>query len=81
MERIGVTGAAGFIGSHTCARLLREGYSVVGVDDFSFGSLANIEPCLEHSRFEFEKLDATRRLAGPSRRLLILPTHRACLSS
>ena len=47
MKRVGVTGAAGFIGSHLCERLLAEGYEVVGVDDLSYGSIANIAPCLE----------------------------------
>jgi UDP-glucose 4-epimerase len=37
-----VTGAAGFIGSHICDRLLAEGYSVVGIDDLSSGKLSNL---------------------------------------
>jgi UDP-glucose 4-epimerase len=61
MTRIGVTGAAGFIGSHLCARLVAEGHSVVGVDDFSFGSLANLEACLDDSRFELVTADAGER--------------------
>ncbi|MGA9451915.1 MAG: NAD-dependent epimerase/dehydratase family protein, partial [Verrucomicrobiia bacterium] len=32
-----VTGAAGFIGSHVCAHLLRQGYGVIGLDDLSGG--------------------------------------------
>ena len=42
MKKIGVTGAAGFVGSHLCERLLAEDYEVVGVDDLSYGSMANI---------------------------------------
>ena len=61
MKKIGVTGAAGFIGSHLCERLLAEGYEVVGVDDMSFGSMANLEPFLHHRGFTFEVLDCTQR--------------------
>jgi nucleoside-diphosphate-sugar epimerase len=64
VKRIGVTGAAGFIGSHLCERLLAEGYEVVGVDDLSYGSMANLAPCLPSPGFRFEQLDCTdaRRL-------------------
>jgi UDP-glucose 4-epimerase len=61
MTRVGVTGAAGFIGSHVCDRLLERGYEVVGVDDLSYGSRANLTACLENSRFSFEVLDCTQR--------------------
>ena len=37
-----VTGAAGFLGSHLCDRLLAEGKRVVGVDDLSYGRIANL---------------------------------------
>lgn len=47
-ECILVTGCAGFIGSHTVARLLADGYAVRGVDDFSTGSEENIAPYLPH---------------------------------
>lgn len=41
-----VTGAAGFIGSHLCEKLIKVGYNVVGIDDFSSGKKANLEPIL-----------------------------------
>ena len=61
MKRVGVTGAAGFIGSHLCKRLLAERIEVVGVDDLSRGSLRNLETCLDNPRFSFDVLDCTRR--------------------
>ncbi|MEX2324710.1 MAG: NAD-dependent epimerase/dehydratase family protein [Nitriliruptoraceae bacterium] len=54
-----VTGAAGFIGSNLVARLLEDGHRVVGVDDLSSGSLANLAAARERypGRFEFDRLD------------------------
>ncbi len=56
---IGVTGAAGFIGSHLCERLLSEGFKVIAVDDFSKGSQENIESLKSNNNFSFKKLDIT----------------------
>jgi UDP-glucose 4-epimerase len=61
VKRVGITGAAGFIGSHLCDRLLSEGVEVVGVDDLSRGSLTNLEWSLENPRFRLDVLDCTRR--------------------
>lgn len=61
MKRIGVTGAAGFIGSHLCDRLLADGYEVVGVDDLSYGFVSNLETCLSHPNFRFDVVDVTQR--------------------
>lgn len=61
MKKVGITGAAGFIGSHLCDRLLAEGVSIVGVDDLSHGSLSNLEGCLDHPSFKLEVMDCTRR--------------------
>ena len=58
--RVGITGAAGFIGSHLCDRLVAEGVDVVGVDDLSRGALTNLA-CLDEPNFKLEVLDSTRR--------------------
>jgi UDP-glucose 4-epimerase len=58
---VGITGAAGFIGSHLCDRLLSEEVEVVGVDDLSRGSLANLHTSLDSEAFRFERMDCTRR--------------------
>lgn len=61
MKRIGVTGAAGFIGSNLCERLLADGYEVVGVDDLSYGSVANVAAFMDDPSFTFEVFDCTRQ--------------------
>jgi UDP-glucose 4-epimerase len=61
MKKVGVTGAAGYIGSHLCDRLLHEGMSVVGVDDLSRGTLENLGNALRSPRMRLEKFDCTRR--------------------
>ena len=61
MKRVGITGVAGFIGSHLCDRLLDEGVEVVGVDDLSRGTIANLELAFQSRRFRFEQLDCTSR--------------------
>lgn len=42
MDRILITGVAGFIGSHVAARFVQEGFEVIGVDDLSNGKLENV---------------------------------------
>ena len=61
MKRVGITGAAGFIGSHLCDRLLADGFEVVGIDDLSYGSVENLSACLQNPNFHFEVLDCRRR--------------------
>jgi dTDP-glucose 4,6-dehydratase len=57
VQRILVTGAAGFLGSHLCDALLAEGHTVVGVDNFSTGRVANVEHLSGEPRFQMEDLD------------------------
>jgi dTDP-glucose 4,6-dehydratase len=48
-----ITGAAGFLGSHLCDRFLREGHSVIGLDNFITGSPENIAHLIGDDRFSF----------------------------
>ena len=65
--RVLVSGAAGFIGSHMCDRLLAEGHTVVGVDNFLTGSAQNVAHLGTHARFQLIRHDITQSLAvdGP----------------
>jgi UDP-glucuronate decarboxylase len=58
-KRVLVTGGAGFLGSHLCARLLSEGAEVLSVDNYFTGRRANIAPLLENSLFEAMRHDVT----------------------
>lgn len=59
MKRALVTGAAGFLGSHLCDRLIAEGMYVVGMDNLITGDLKNIEHLFKHNRFEFYRHDVS----------------------
>ncbi len=55
--RVLITGAAGFLGSHLADRFLRDGHSVVGLDNFITGSADNIAHLQGEARFEFVRHD------------------------
>ena len=57
--RIVVSGAAGFVGSHMCDRLLAEGHSVVALDNFLTGEPANLDHLHGHPGFFFFDQDIT----------------------
>jgi nucleoside-diphosphate-sugar epimerase len=57
-----VTGGAGFIGSHLCARLLRDGHEVICADNLLTGRERNIEALRDDARFTFLRHDVTEPL-------------------
>jgi len=65
--RILITGAAGFLGSHLCDRLLLEGHAVVGLDNFVTGSPDNIAHLAGKERFKFIKQDVSEYIFVPGK--------------
>ena len=65
--RIVVSGAAGFVGSHMCDRLLGEGHTVVALDNFITGAERNLAHLAGNSGFQFIRHDVTSpmKLDGP----------------
>ena len=57
-----MSGAAGFIGSHFCDRLLNEGHTVVGVDNLITGATRNLEHLRDNSKFQFIETDVCKSL-------------------
>ncbi|PJA01698.1 NAD-dependent dehydratase [bacterium (Candidatus Gribaldobacteria) CG_4_10_14_0_2_um_filter_41_16] len=78
MKTILITGGAGFIGSHLCEKLLKQGNQVICLDNFFTGSKKNIEPWLTQKNFQLiehdiiepfftdEKIDQIYNLACPA---------------
>ena len=63
--RILLTGAAGFIGSHLCDRLLAEGHAVIGLDNFITGSKENIAHLEGNLRFQLIRHDVSKHIDLP----------------
>ena len=59
MNKILITGGAGFIGSHLCERLLNEGNEVICLDNYFTGSKRNVVHLLDHPFFEIVRHDVT----------------------
>ena len=62
MNRVLITGAAGFLGSHLAGRFLLEGYQVIGVDNFVTGSHENVARLQENDHFSFIRHDISTPL-------------------
>ncbi|MDD7147922.1 MAG: UDP-glucuronic acid decarboxylase family protein [Lachnospiraceae bacterium] len=62
MNRVLVTGGAGFLGSHLCERLLQDGNDVICVDNLYTGSKDNIRHLMTNPYFEFIRHDVTEPL-------------------
>lgn len=60
MKRILITGGAGFIGSHLCERLLKEGNDVICLDNYFTGSKKNIAHLMDNPYFELVRHDITQ---------------------
>ncbi len=65
--RICVTGAAGFLGSHLCDRLLADGHDVIGLDNFITGSRENIAHLMGNEKFTFFRHDVSNYIFLPGR--------------
>jgi dTDP-glucose 4,6-dehydratase len=65
--RILITGAAGFLGSHLCERLLSEGHEIVGMDNFVTGSPENLAHLSNNRKFSFIRHDVSNFIFVPGK--------------
>lgn len=72
MEKVLVTGVAGFIGSYVASRFLQEGFAVVGVDDLSNGRAENIPGGIEFIQGDLAQTSTIARIPRDCRRVLHL---------
>lgn len=61
-KNILITGAAGFLGSHLCDRFVKEGLTVIGMDNFITGDPKNLKHLHEHPQFRFIDHDVTEHI-------------------
>lgn len=67
MERVLITGAAGFLGSHLCDRFIKEGFEVIGMDNLITGHLSNLEHLLPNEYFTFYHHDVSNFVHVPGK--------------
>ncbi|GMV53641.1 MAG: SDR family oxidoreductase [Chlorobi bacterium] len=67
MERILITGGAGFLGSHLCSQLVADGCHVICLDNFITGSAENIQHLIGNPQFEIVQYDVTNYLYVPGK--------------
>ena len=65
--RVLITGAAGFLGSHLCERLLSEGHQVIGMDNFVTGNPENLAHLSNNPGFEFIRHDVANFIFVPGK--------------
>ena len=65
--RVLITGAAGFLGSNLCERLLKEGHEVIGMDNFITGDPQNLTRFEGNPAFSFIRQDVSEFITAPSR--------------
>ena len=63
--KILITGAAGFLGSHLCERLLAEGHTVIGMDNFITGNPENLAHLCDNRHFSFIRQDVSNFIFVP----------------
>lgn len=62
MQRVLITGAAGFLGSHLCDRFIKEGFRVEAMDNLITGDMQNISHLMDLAQFTFHHHDITEHI-------------------
>src|SRR4030042_3964178 len=65
--RVLITGAAGFLGSHLCDRLLNENHEVIGIDNFITGRAENLAHLSGNRNFSFIRHDVSQFIFVPGK--------------
>jgi dTDP-glucose 4,6-dehydratase len=71
-DRVLITGAAGFLGSHLCDRFIKEGFHVIAMDNLITGDMRNIEHLIKLPQFEFYHHDVSKFVHVPGELKYIL---------